>query len=282
MEFFINKKRQIIQVISALFYNCYISGFKNVNIYKGNLKSFCVPGLNCYSCPGAIGSCPLGALQNSIKGHKISFYIIGIFLLFGVLFGRLVCGFLCPFGFIQELLYKIKTKKINKNKITKKLTYIKYFILIFMCIFGTYIFIMPLFCKYICPQGTLEGGLYFYIFDKNIKNAVGGLFSCKCIVLCIILVGSIFMFRFFCRFMCPLGLIYGFFNKISLCGIRVDEKICTECKKCIINCHMDIKKIGDVECINCGECINICDKKAIFYNYIKINKEKCKIDMEKI
>ena len=102
-------KRKVIQIISTFLYNPNIFNFFEGKIYKGNAKSVCVPGLNCYSCPGAIGSCPLGSLQNSIANPllKFPFYILGLLLLFGILLGRTICGFLCPFGLIQELLYKI-------------------------------------------------------------------------------------------------------------------------------------------------------------------------------
>ena len=102
-------KRHLIQLIASIVSNANIKGFIDGKIYTGPTKQVCVPGLNCYSCPGAIGSCPVGALQAQLGRAKksIPFYILGFLLLFGVLFGRLICGFLCLFGFIQDLLYKI-------------------------------------------------------------------------------------------------------------------------------------------------------------------------------
>ena len=72
------------------------------NIYKGDLKGMCVPGLNCYSCPGAIGACPLGSLQSALLNSKFKtpYYILGLLIIFGALLGRVVCGFLCPFGLL--------------------------------------------------------------------------------------------------------------------------------------------------------------------------------------
>ena len=74
----IEKNRRLFQVGSTLLGNSYLKGFFEGSIYQGRLKTLCLPGLNCYSCPGAIGSCPLGALQNSIADpfQQISFYII--------------------------------------------------------------------------------------------------------------------------------------------------------------------------------------------------------------
>ena len=78
-----------------------------------------------------------------------------------------------------------------------------------------------------------------------------------------VVLGVIFAYRGFCRFICPLGAIYSFFNKISILGIKVDNEKCTNCGKCVAVCKMDIKKPGDFECISCGECIDKCGEGAI-------------------
>ena len=155
-----NKKRRITQVITALLYNCNFTGFVTGSIYQGDLKMACVPGLNCYSCPGAIGACPLGSLQSALVSFKYRFpyYILGLMLLMGVLLGRFICGFLCPFGFIQEMLYKIPTKKIGKNRITSALSYLKYIILVLMVVIATVLLGAPWFCKYICPAERWKQG----------------------------------------------------------------------------------------------------------------------------
>ena len=54
--------RRLVQLYAALLYNANLKGFIDGHIYSGNLKAVCVPGFNCYSCPGAIASCPLGSL----------------------------------------------------------------------------------------------------------------------------------------------------------------------------------------------------------------------------
>ena len=87
----------------------YAVGFINGKIYDGSLKKLCLPGLNCYSCPGALGSCPIGSLQAVLgsRNFQFSFYIFGFLMLMGAVFGRFVCGWMCPFGLVQDLLYKI-------------------------------------------------------------------------------------------------------------------------------------------------------------------------------
>ncbi len=266
MIFFKEQKRRAIQIISAVIYNLNIKGFKEKGIYKGNIKNICIPGLNCYSCPSAISSCPLGSLQSSLANSRyngIPFLIIGLLIFFGIILGRIICGFLCPFGFFQEILYKIKTKKIKKNKLTKRFSYIKYLILILFVIVFSIILKAPSFCKYICPEGTLEAGIPLIFLRDDLKILIGNIFSLKLIILLIVITASIFMYRFFCSFICPLGAIYSLFNKISLFGVIVDENNCIKCNECIKVCKMNIKKVGDRECIACGSCINKCPKSAI-------------------
>ena len=113
------KRRRMIQVLWAFLTNSYLVGFVQGKIYRGKLKNLCVPGLNCYSCPGAVGSCPIGAMQAVIGSwnFKFAFYAAGFLMFIGALMGRFVCGWLCPFGLIQDLLYKIPfLRKINTFK----------------------------------------------------------------------------------------------------------------------------------------------------------------------
>ena len=149
-------KRHIIQLYTALLYNANIKGFFNGQIYKGPTKKLCVPGMNCYSCPGAVAACPLGSLQNALSASdtRLPTYIFGIIILFGLLLGRTICGFLCPVGFGQELLYKIKSPKLQKSKATRVLSYLKYIILIVLVVIVPLVFAIPGFCEYICPAGT--------------------------------------------------------------------------------------------------------------------------------
>ena len=270
---FIPSKRKIIQLYSALLFNINFKGFTSGNIYQGKTKKMCVPGLNCYSCPGAVGACPLGSLQGAISADRSTlYYMCGILVIFGVMLGRTICGWLCPFGFIQELLYKIKTPKLKKNKITRLLSYFKYVVLVFFVFLVPIMYAfrdtpLPAFCKYICPAGTFEGGIGLLANKVNASyfSMLGPLFTWKFLILISVSVASVFIFRMFCRFVCPLGAIYGFFNKISFFGIKVDNSKCTNCGLCVSKCKMDIKKVNDHECISCGECISVCPTKAISF-----------------
>ncbi|MCR5702688.1 MAG: 4Fe-4S binding protein [Lachnospiraceae bacterium] len=264
------KKRRLTQLVCALLYNCNFKGFAQGKIYQGKAKSACVPGLNCYSCPGAAFSCPLGSLQSALVSskYKINYYILGMLLLFGVIFGRIVCGFLCPFGLFQELLYKLPTKKIKKGKWSRILSYLKYVILVVFVVVIPLVKFAPGFCKYICPAGTLEGGIPLVTANEQLRTLVGTLFMWKIIVLVIIIISAVFVFRSFCRFVCPLGAIYSLFYKVSFCGVRVDKDKCVGCDACVNECLMDVKSVGDRECVHCGECMGKCPTCAISYKKI--------------
>ena len=96
-------KRRLIQLYAALLTNANIKGFVTGNIYQGPGKNLCTPGLNCYSCPGATGACPLGSLQNALGASekRAPYYVFGIILLYSILLGRLICGFLCVKNFFH-------------------------------------------------------------------------------------------------------------------------------------------------------------------------------------
>ena len=268
---FMPTRRKLIQLYAALLFNANFKGFVSGNIYQGNTKKVCMPGINCYSCPGAVTACPLGSLQGSFSANKSTiFYVGGIILLYCFLFGRMICGWLCPFGLIQEILYKIKTPKVKKDPVTRIFSFLKYFILVFFVFIVPIMYAfrdtpLPAFCKYICPAGTLEGGIGLLAnkVNESYFSMLGPLFTWKFIILVSICVGCVFIFRLFCRFICPLGALYGLFNKISVFGVKVDNDKCTYCNRCINHCKMDIKHVGDAECISCGECVNVCPTDAI-------------------
>jgi len=271
-------KRRLIQIYALLLYNANIRGYVTGDIFTGKTKVFCVPGMNCYSCPGAIGACPLGSIQNALAESKTKAptYVLGIILLYCILFGRTICGWLCPGGLLQELLYKIKTPKLKKNRITRALSYFKYVLLVVLVIiiplmFGlTQNLPLPAFCKYICPLGTFEGAVLL-LSNPNNSNffaQLGPLFTWKFSLLIIFIVASIFIYRFFCRFFCPLGAIYGLFNKIAIIGVKVDKSKCNHCGSCVANCKMDVLEVGDHECIQCGECRKVCQQHAIEWKNI--------------
>ena len=267
--------RLCCQIASTVLLNGFAAGFAKGGVFTGKTKALCVPVLNCYSCPGALGSCPIGALQTIIgsPGNNIPFYVLGTLMLFGVVLGRLACGFLCPFGLVQDLLSRIRVKKINVPvRIDKPMRYLKYGVLLFFVLllpaiatdgFGV---APPYFCKLICPAGTLEGGIPLLLLNGELRKLAGVLFGWKLFLLIVILSGAVFIPRFFCRYLCPLGAFYSLFNRFSLYRLELDKSKCIGCGKCVHACPMTVRVTDDTnsgECIRCGKCRAVCPTDAI-------------------
>jgi len=253
--------------------NPLLKNFTDGTIYTGRLKIACTPGLNCYSCPAAVLSCPIGAMQLFFAGvkHNISLFVTGFLLSVGVVFGRLICGYVCPMGLLQDLIYKIKSpKKVVRLKI---LRYIKYFILI---IFVIMLPLMirhelsglgePWFCKFICPSGIIFGAIPLLTFNPFLHDFVGILFIIKLVIAILIILISIIIYRPFCRILCPLGAIYALLNKIAILRMRCDKEKCISCGDCEKVCKIMLepsKKPNSPECIRCNECKAACKQKAL-------------------
>ena len=272
------RKRKIrlwTQAFFAALSNGYIKGFAEGKIYSGGAKALCVPGLNCYSCPGALGACPIGSLQAALSSReqKISLYVIGTLVVFGTLLGRFVCGFLCPFGLFQDLLFKIPfVKKIRRLPGEKFFRLLRFFFLavfvILLPAFATDFLGQgePWFCKWICPAGTLEGGVPLALLNSAIRGAAGFIFRWKLAILAATLFASAIIYRPFCRYICPLGALYGAFNKVSFYRFKVDAQKCVHCGGCQKICKLDIpayKNPNSVDCIRCGDCASACPAGAI-------------------
>lgn len=271
------KSRTMVQMIATLLTNVHLPNFFKGTLYQGKGKTACVPGLNCYSCPGATGACPIGSFQAVIgsRDFALTYYITGIIIFFGVMLGRFICGFLCPFGWFQDMLHKIPSKKFRTKKL-KFLTYTKYIILVVaVIILPTFMnnkagLASPYFCKYICPQGILEGGIPLSIANPAIRATLGKLFTWKLMILISIIVLSIMVYRPFCKWICPLGALYALFNKVSFLHYKVDENTCISCGKCARTCKMEVditKNTAHMECIRCGECVKVCPTKSISVNW---------------
>ena len=282
-------KRNIVQGLAFLLGNANLPGFVNGTIYQGPLKRVCLPGLNCYSCPGALGACPIGSLQNGLADPfwRIPFYVLGLLSLFGLVLGRFICGWLCPFGWFQELLHKIRSPKLNLAKsharLHKTLLWGKTAMLSGLVILTPLLlrvltgYGIPAFCTYVCPSGTLMAGIPLLSANEGLRGLAGWLFSWKMSVLLAVAVLSVLIYRPFCRYLCPLGAIYGFFNRISLYRISVDPQLCTHCGRCTRQCPMQVPIPYDgngPECIRCGECAAVCPEGAIRIGFGKHVKEQ--------
>ena len=181
-----------------------------------------------------------------------------------------------------NMVVKIPGKKLSTAKL-KPLRYLKYAVLVVFVIllpaFVTNSLGMgdPFFCKYICPQGVLEGALPLALANSGIRAALGHLFTFKFTILVLFIVLSVLFYRPFCKWICPLGAIYSLFNRVSFLKIQVDHEKCIGCRKCIRACKMDVKVTetpNHPECIRCGECMKACPTDAICYHYGFSNKKK--------
>lgn len=281
--------RHLVQGAFALVTNGNLTGFITGKIYQGPLKNFCVPGMNCYSCPGALGACPLGSIQAmfSARRPKIAFYVIGYIALLGVILGRFICGWLCPFGLVQELLHKIPLKKVTiperVDKILRKLKYVFLLVLVILLpiiLRDEYGVSFPYFCKWVCPVGMLEGGIPLMIVDEGLRSAAHFLYAWKMVILVVMVLASIVIHRPFCKFICPLGAFYGLFNRISFLKLNCNKVTCTECGACARICKMQVdpsKTPNSSECIRCGECVKVCPANSLaltFLNKDGIEKEE--------
>ncbi len=271
------KKRNTIQMLAAFLTNPHLPNFVKGTLYNGKLKQVCVPGLNCYSCPAATGACPIGAFQAVTGSSKFNFsyYISGILIFFGVMLGRFICGFLCPFGWFQDLLHRIPSKKLSSKRL-RPLRYLKYGMLAVavtalpILLTNTAGMGSPYFCKYVCPQGILEGGIPLSLANGSIRATLGPLFTWKSGILLSVIALSVLFYRPFCKWLCPLGAFYALFNRVSLFSYTVDRHSCISCGKCGRLCKMDVditKNAAHTECIRCGECVKACPTKAIHVHF---------------
>ena len=269
--------RHRIQILWAFLTNSYLVGFAKGKIYEGKLKNLCVPG--------ALGSCPIGAMQAVIGSwnFRMAFYVAGFLVFVGALMGRFVCGWLCPFGLIQDLLHKIPfVKKINTFRGDRLLRKLKYVIfLVFVILLPMFVVDMlgqgaPYFCKLICPAGTLEGGIPLVLLNSAMRATVGWLYTWKNVLLVMIIVLSMMIYRPFCKYICPLGAVYSVFNPIAVFRYRVDRESCVHCGACAKVCKMQVdpvKNPNDPECIRCGNCKKVCPAAAINLGFEK--KKQC-------
>ena len=271
--------RWFIQTVVTLGTNSYLLfPFGGAIIYQGPLKAICHPGLNCYSCPAALLSCPVGAVQNFIASIRYTApgafphtgaMVLGYLGFIGTLVGRLPCGWLCPFGFIQDLLYKIPTRKLflwHPLRYTKYVVLVGTVILMPLFVIDKYGLGHPWFCKLICPSGTLLGALPLIALKPTLWQTLGFYFWNKMTILLLIIILAIFFSRFFCRTLCPLGAFYGLFNRTTLIKVDYIEGNCVHCKSCVKACPTGVAAYqdqGSPDCIMCLKCVDSCKFRAL-------------------
>ena len=239
-----------LQFLNSLFSKLGFDGWRMV----------CAPVFFCHSCPWATFACPLGVLVNFSTLKIFPFITLGILGIVGTLGGRFVCGWVCPFGLLQDLLHKIPTIKFT---FPRKLRYVKYWVLL------VFVFAVPYFlpgkpwtfCDG-CPSGTLESLIpWAFIGHWDVNSGLFGGFTARFFIRMSILLATIIfcllVSRGFCRMFCPLGAIFGLFNRFSLFRFNLKAKSCNGCGGCAKKCPVEIdpvKEINNAECIRCHDC----------------------------
>ena len=250
-----------VAVFGLILPNSYFPVATTKQIYDGPLKQTCFPGLNCHACPTALTACPIGILQHFSAIGKVPFFLLGFLGAIGMAFGRAVCGWVCPFGWIQDQTFKIKTRKMGIPAFLKQGKYVS---LIVLAILLPYFTEAHWFSR-ICPWGTLSAGIPWMIWNPiNPAFAmpviepgmVGWLYIMKISILVFFLVLFVFTSRPFCRTLCPLGAFYSLFNRVSYMRMDV-EGVCVDCNLCVDVCPVQIRIADDPtspDCIRCLEC----------------------------
>lgn len=202
--------------------------------------------------------------------------IIGLAIMSAVLFGPIICGFICPFGAIQDLLSragkKIFKRKYNNfipKRVDEKLKYLRYVVLVLTII-------LTATSSVILLEALNPYHAYLSIFNRKFTTLgiIGG------IILVLIIGLSFFVQRPWCRYICPYGAFLGLFNKIKVFRVFRNNGTCISCKKCTKECPMGIdvhekEEVRSLSCISCMECVGekVCPKNNTIAFTSKDNEE---------
>jgi len=226
-----------------------------------------IPGcvFHCYSCPLSSFACPVGVAANYAAMFpavfEVPYLLIGVLLLSGILVGSLICGWACPFGFLQDLLGKISPWKIT---VPAWMGSMRYAVLVGLVIALPMILgargipfedqIVSI-CR-LCPAGALEAGLPYSVSSHLAGH--GWLMSWfKTGILVVFLSSAVIIYRPWCRIFCPLGGWLALLNRWSFFHLRFNAKACVECNLCRSRCPVGVKvdeKVNVINCIRCLEC----------------------------
>lgn len=255
------KKRRLYQTISLFLLHSSLWDW-------AQLKWFCNPVLSCHSCALSWFACPIGVFIQHSGCRIFPFLAVGMVLVLGMLLARVLCGWMCPFGFLQDLLHKIPSPKF---KVPGWMSYIKYLVLIFMVALLPYFFggnTAFSFCK-ICPASALQVTLPNLIQSSFGVVTVGNLI--KLGFTASILLLAVFGSRIFCKAFCPIGAMLAPLNLVSYWGMKIPTKNCVSCHMCDKACPTQITPSANVleetsanralDCVVCYECVDTCPVK---------------------
>ena len=233
------------------------------------LHSVCGPVFHCHSCPLAAFACPVGVVANFAALHLFPFIALGIIVIVGIFLGSIVCGWLCPFGMLQDLFRRIPAPKFNLPKWAGAFRYVVLVgaVLAVPYFFGTG---HPLFVCNFCPVAGLEASVPNMVSQAAAGQGVIWPNLLKLSIIILLLIAVFFVNRPWCRLLCPLGAFFGLFNKISAFFLGFDPDKCTNCNQCRNICEYGIDPVArpnDSRCIRCFECTK-CGPGALTVNSI--------------
>jgi len=233
----------------------------NIGLFRVLELGVAGPFFYCHGCPAAGFACPIGLLQTNAALGPFPFYALGTLGLFGLALGRFWCGWVCPFGTVQDLVLRIRGRR-HPDRLPP-IPWTKYLVLALVLLLA-WIATDTLFCK-VCPAGSLFAAIPHRFVTPDLS--FGRFFYIHLATLALVLVVFFFVGRFWCRYLCPLGAIFGAFNRVGILKVRVDFSKCARCNQCLDSCPVGIKDVESIEssteCIRCGECVEACQFNAL-------------------
>ncbi|MBW8035197.1 MAG: 4Fe-4S binding protein [Planctomycetes bacterium] len=235
-----------------------------LNPFGLRMHGMCSPVLHCYACPLASFACPIGVIAQLSAIHIFPFIAIGLLIVMGTFFGSLLCGWACPFGFLQDMAAKVSTPRF---KLPKWTGHFRYVVLIITVLAIPYFFGEEhwlFFCQ-ICPAGALEAAVPNMVNQAMASEKIIWPNAIKLTIFILFLVTIFFVNRPWCRILCPLGGIFSIFNRVSVFFLQIGTDKCNDCKRCHNLCEYGIepdKTPNDTGCIRCLECTK-CVPEAI-------------------
>ena len=268
MTWLLTTRRRIVQTLSLVLLNS--------NFWGLGTERICIPVMNCEACAIAWLGCPIGMIGSNLAFREWPFLVLGVTLVLGALIGRLFCGWVCPMGLLQDLLYKIRSPKF---KLWRGATWIKYGFLVITVfvlgfIFGKTPDVSPFFFCNLCPTAAIQVVLPDMLIYQDFAMTFAR--SLRLSILVAVMLLSLGVHRGFCKVMCPIGALIAITNRFSLFSLKLNTSSCVSCKKCNSACPMDVPVMEspeggravnrDTECIECLTCEQVCPTAAISNN----------------
>jgi ferredoxin-type protein NapH len=237
------------------------------------MHNFCAPVFHCHSCPLATFACPIGVMANFSALHTIPFAVIGMLLVLGAVFGAFICGWACPFGFLQDLVAKVPTPKFV---LPAWMGVFRYVVLAALVLVVPYLWgnDNPLFFCRLCPAGAIEGSLPNIVSLAQAGQPIVWPTPAKLTILGVVVVAMFFIWRPWCTLVCPLGAIYALMNHVSFLFLRFRRERCIDCAECRSLCADggdSEARIDGLRCLRCMECLR-CRAVTVETVFTRIDK----------